>query len=82
MRTKEELVKIAVAGLAKRLQVPAESIIVVSVDAVTWPTPAMGMPTHGQFVAQVLSPGYRIRLEHAGKRYEYRATHSEVRPYR
>jgi hypothetical protein len=44
---------------------------VVEVTAVTWPDPGLGCPEPGAVYPQVLTPGYRIRLEADGRRLEY-----------
>lgn len=57
--------------LAARLEVPADQIRLVSVEAVEWPDTSLGCPEPGMNYAQVIVPGYLIVLEAGGKQYEY-----------
>ncbi len=61
----------AIADLSRRTGVPASEIKVVSVEPVTWPDASLGCPKPGMMYAQVLTEGYRVRLEANGKVYEY-----------
>lgn len=63
----------AKADLASRLEVDAEDIAVVSVEAKEWSDASLGCPEEGEMYAQVLTPGYQIILEVDGTRYDYRA---------
>lgn len=63
----------AKADLASRLEVDAEDIAVVSVEAREWSDASLGCPEEGEMYAQVLTPGYQIILEVDGTRYDYRA---------
>ncbi len=57
--------------LAKRLGLAASAIKVVQIAEVEWPDASLGCPKPEMMYAQVITPGYRIVLEAAGKRYEY-----------
>lgn len=70
---KDEVVAEVKADLASRLGVDAGEISLVSVEARTWSTTALGCPEKGKMYAQVLTPGYKIILEVDGTRYDYRA---------
>ena len=70
-RDAEVVVALAEADLALRKGIEQEQIAVVSVKAVTWPDAGLGCPEPGMFYAQVLTPGYRILLSHAGAVYTY-----------
>lgn len=72
------LVAQAVADLAGRLAIAADAIQVRSVEAVEWPDASLGCPQPGMMYAQVITPGYRIVLEAAGKTYEYHSSHAHV----
>ncbi len=39
-------------------------------EAVDWSDASLGCPEPGQVYAQVITPGYRVLLEAAGKEYE------------
>jgi hypothetical protein len=49
--------------LARRTGIPEDAIGVVAAEFVTWPDSALGCPEPGMMYMQVLTPGYRIRLE-------------------
>lgn len=53
---------------AKRSQVPAEQLRVVSMQAVTWPDGSLGCPQPGRLYTQALVPGWRITIAAAGSR--------------
>ena len=70
----DSILSAARADLAARLDVPAESIGVKESAAVVWNDGSLGCPRPDQVYTQALEPGYRIILEHGGRRYDYRAT--------
>ncbi len=72
------LVAQAVADLAGRLAIAADAIQVRSVEAVEWPDASLGCPQPGMMYAQVITPGYRIVLEAAGRAYEYHSSYAHV----
>ncbi len=72
------LVAQAVADLAGRLAIAIDAIQVRAVEAVEWPDASLGCPKPGMMYAQVITPGYRIVLEAAGKTYEYHSSHTHV----
>lgn len=57
--------------LAGRLGVAASSLKAVSVEPVAWPDASLGCPQEGYAYAQVVTPGYRVVMEHNGQRYTY-----------
>ena len=63
------------AALAEQLGLPVESIEVRSVQAVEWPDASLGCAEPGMMYAQVITPGYLIRLDAGGKVYE---VHSDL----
>ncbi|MCX6030200.1 MAG: hypothetical protein NT169_13010 [Chloroflexi bacterium] len=68
----------ALDDLAQRLGIAKSGIQVIQAEAVEWPDASLGCSKPGRMYAQVITPGYRIVLEAAGKRYEYhsgRGTH-------
>ena len=67
----QEVVGLARADLAQRLEVDREAIEVISVEAVEWPDASLGCPEPGQMYAQVVTPGFRLVLEARRERYEY-----------
>ncbi len=57
--------------LAARLAVPDDDIKVLESGEAMWPDASLGMPEPGKMYAQVLTEGFRIVMEAAGKIYEY-----------
>ena len=57
--------------LAQRLNIPADEIKIVSVEAVEWPDGCLGVHIEGIMCLQVITPGYRVVLEANGAVYEY-----------
>lgn len=55
-------VDLCVATLAERLAVPREQVQVLEVEDVEWPDTSLGCPEPGMMYAQVITPGYRVRL--------------------
>jgi len=57
--------------LAQSLGISPDAVRSLSVEAVTWSDACLEIKSEGLYCAQVLTPGYRIRLEAAGLIYEY-----------
>lgn len=70
----QSLIEKAKEDLAHRLSILGTQINLVEATAVTWPDASLGCPREGMAYAQVLTPGYLIRLEANGKTYEYHAS--------
>lgn len=68
----------AVRDLAGRANVAATAVKVIRVEEVEWPDASLGCPQPGMMYAQVITPGYRLELEAAGKRYTYHASDERV----
>ena len=62
---------LALADLAAKLSIAPAAITVQVVEPIEWPDASLGCPQPGMMYAQVITPGYRILLEVAGKSYEY-----------
>ena len=62
-------VAVAVETLARELGCAPEAIGVAEVRPITWPNAALGCPEPGRMYVQVLTPGYQIKLTHAGTEY-------------
>jgi len=60
-----------IADAAARLGVPEEEIEIVEVTERQWPTSALGCPEPGAFYAEVITPGYLVILDAAGRTLEY-----------
>ena len=67
----QPLVDQAIADLAERLDVGPDEIAVQSVEATEFPDASLGVPEQGKVYAQVIMPGYVIRLVVNSTVYEY-----------
>jgi hypothetical protein len=65
--------------LAQRLGVGETEITEESVEQTDFPDAALGAPFEDEMSAQVITPGWRIRLVANGQTYEYRATERQLR---
>jgi hypothetical protein len=70
----QSLVDLARVNLAQRLGVAPEDVTVQSVEEVEFPDASLGIPEPDQMYAQVLTPGYTIKLSVNGQSYEYHAS--------
>jgi len=61
----------AVLALAARLNIDPETIAVVSSEPTEWPDACLGVEKPDTLCAQVITPGYKVILEHNGTQYEY-----------
>jgi hypothetical protein len=62
---------LAITDLASRFKLEAASIETVLAESITWPNSALGCPKPGKVYAQGRVPGFRIKLNSAGKEYVY-----------
>lgn len=65
--------------LAQRLGMSENEITVESVEQADFPDAALGAPIEDEMSAQVITPGWRIRLKANGTTYEYRAGARQLR---
>jgi hypothetical protein len=68
-----DLVARARLHLAQRAGIAVDDIETVSITPVTWPDACLGIGEAGLFCAQVMTPGYQIRLKAKDTLYEYRS---------
>ena len=61
-------------AVSEQAGVPRESVAVMSAEAVTFPNAGLGCEEPGMLYTQVQVDGYRVVLEAAGSRYDYRGT--------
>jgi len=73
-----ELVALAKADLAGRLGVDVEEIEVRSIEPAQFPDASLGVPEPGKMYAQVITPGYIIRLAVGKHVYEYHGAGKRV----
>jgi hypothetical protein len=78
---KEEAVTRARRDLAQRLGVRDDEIQEESVDNSDFPDLALGAATSGEMSGQMITPGWRIRLQANNQSFEYRANKQQVRLY-
>jgi hypothetical protein len=70
------MVELAIAYLAKRLDISSDQIKLVSAEAVTWTDACMGIHRSGVACADVMTPGYLILLSAQNSTYEYHTDQS------
>jgi hypothetical protein len=75
----QDLTERARRDLAQRLGLNESDIGVSSVEQTEFPDAALGAPVEDEMSAQVITPGWRIRLTANGQAYEYRATEQQLR---
>jgi hypothetical protein len=59
--------------LAQRLSIPIGDINLVEAKEVFWPDGSLGCPQPDMMYAQVLTPGYLIKLKYDVREFEYHA---------
>ncbi len=77
--SKEEAVSRARADLAKRLGVSESDVKEEAVEQADFPDMALGAPVEGEMSGQMITTGWRIRLGHRDRGYEYRAGRDQLR---
>ncbi len=63
-----EKVRVTLAG---KLGVDPIIISLVDVTMVDWPDSCLGLPEIGEMCAQVVTPGFRVRIQEGGAIYEF-----------
>ena len=76
---KDEAVENARKDLAQRLKIDDAGIKEQSVEDADFPDMALGAAEKGEMSGQMITRGWRIKLEAEGKTYEYRADKNQVR---
>jgi hypothetical protein len=79
---KDSAVENARNDLAKRLKINAADVKQKSVEDDDFPDMALGAPEDGEMSGQMITSGWRIKLEAQGQTYEYRADKNQVRAYK
>ena len=77
--TKESAIEAAKSDLAKRLKVSESDIKVGATSDVDFPDMSLGAAEKGEMSAQMISSGWKINLDAAGKNYEYRGDKYQLR---
>lgn len=71
MPGQQQAVDVCVRALAEKLGLPKGEIQVLEVESVEWPDTSLGCPEPGMMYAQVITPGFRVRLRAGGKTYVF-----------
>ena len=77
--SQQDLTERARRDLAQRLGLNESDIDLSSVEQTEFPDAALGAPVEDEMSAQVITPGWRMRLIANGQAYEYRATERQLR---
>jgi len=80
--TKDSAVENARKDLAKRLKIDASNVKERSVEDADFPDMSLGAAEDGEMSGQMITSGWRIRLEAQGQTYEYRADKNQLRAYK
>jgi hypothetical protein len=78
---KNSAVENARNDLARRLSINAADVKEKSVEDSDFPDMALGAAEDGEMSGQMITRGWRIKLEAQGKTYEYRADKNQVRAF-
>ena len=77
--SKDSAVENARNDLAKRLKIDSGDVKEKSVEDADFPDMALGAAEDDEMSGQMITRGWRIKLEAQGKTYEYRADKNQVR---
>ncbi len=80
--SKDGAVENARKDLAKRLKIDAADVKEHSVEDSDFPDMALGAAEDDEMSGQMITRGWRIKLEAQGKTFEYRADKNQVRAYK
>ncbi len=69
--SQQPVVDLARQQLADSLSCDLQSVDIVSVEEMEWSDSSLGCPQPGMMYMQVITPGYRVTLEHNGQRYTF-----------
>jgi hypothetical protein len=78
---KDSAVENARNDLARRLKINAAEVKQKSVEDSDFPDMALGAGEDGEMSGQMITRGWRIKLEAQGQTYEYRADKNQVRAF-
>ncbi|MDQ3798157.1 MAG: hypothetical protein M3384_01795 [Acidobacteriota bacterium] len=65
--------------MAQRLGIEESEIQIASATDEDFPNSSLGAPVEDEMSAQMISSGWKINLQAAGKNYEYRADKYQLR---
>lgn len=76
---REEAIQKARQDLVQRLGVSESDIETKAVETADFPDTALGASVADEMSGQMITPGWRIRLQADGQTFEYRANQHQVR---
>ena len=79
--SKNDAVENARNDLAKRLKIDAADVKEHSVEDADFPDMALGAAEDDEMSGQMMTRGWRIKLQAQGQTYEYRADKNQVRAF-
>ncbi|HEV8430713.1 MAG TPA: hypothetical protein VGQ41_22620 [Pyrinomonadaceae bacterium] len=80
--SKDNAVENARNDLARRLNIGAGEIKEKSIEDTDFPDMALGASEDDEMSGQMITRGWRIKLEAQGQTFEYRADKNQVRAYK
>ena len=80
--SKNDAVEKARNDLAKRLKIDAADVKEQSSEDADFPDMALGAAEDDEMSGQMITRGWRIKLEAQGQTYEYRADKNQLRAYK
>jgi len=79
--SKENAVENARKDLAQRLKIDTGDVKEKAVEDTDVPDMALGAPEEDEMSGQMMTRGWRIKLEAQGQTYEYRADKNQLRAF-
>ena len=80
--TKDSAVENARKDLASRLKIDPSDVKERAIEDTDFPDMSLGAAEDDEMSGQMITRGWRIRLEAQGQTYEYRADKNQVRAYK
>lgn len=80
--SKDSAVENARNDLARRLKIDTGDVKQKTVEDADFPDMALGAPEEDEMSGQMITRGWRIKLEAQGQTFEYRADKNQVRAYK
>lgn len=74
----QEMARLSREDLSQHLGLDIEEIKLLEVEAVTWPDASLGCPQPEKVYAEVLTPGFFVRLEAQGQQYLYHTDETSI----
>ena len=63
--------RVAISKAAENLGITTDKVKLISTEALDWPDSCLGVSTLGIMCSQVVTPGFRVKLEVNGRQVEY-----------